>query len=60
MVYQRTDQLDHPLPVFDFSGSEGLQLWALPFCLKQSEILLPDGWRWPEHDTTSQILQHLP
>lgn len=53
LVYPRTDQLDRPLPVFDFPGSEGFQLWVLPFCLKQSEVLLPDGWMWPEHDTTS-------
>ncbi|MEA9826665.1 hypothetical protein VDG09_03170 [Xanthomonas campestris pv. raphani] len=48
LVYPRTDQLDRPLPVFDFSGSERLQLWVLPFCLKKSEVLLPDGWSWPE------------
>ncbi|RTQ89644.1 McrC family protein [Stenotrophomonas maltophilia] len=48
LVYPRTDKLDRPLPVFDFPGSEGLQLWVLPFCLKQAEVLLPQGWEWPE------------
>lgn len=47
LVYPRTDKLDQPLPVFDFPGSEGLQLWVLPFCLKQAEVLLPKGWEWP-------------
>lgn len=32
LVYPCTDQFDRPLPVFDFPGSEGLQLWVLPFC----------------------------
>ncbi|WAH63899.1 5-methylcytosine restriction system specificity protein McrC [Xanthomonas hortorum] len=53
LVYPRTDQLDRPLPVFDFSGSERLQPWVLPFCLKKSEVLLPDGCGWPERNTTS-------
>ncbi|WP_338121459.1 McrC family protein [Xanthomonas cannabis] len=53
LVYPCTDQFDRPLPVFDFPGSEGLQLWVLPFCLKKSKVLLPDGWTWPEHNTTS-------
>ncbi|MNV01284.1 5-methylcytosine-specific restriction enzyme subunit McrC [compost metagenome] len=48
LIYPRTDKLDQPLPVFDFPGSEGLQLWVLPFCLKQAEVLLPNGWEWPE------------
>ena len=48
LVYPRTDKLNQPLPVFDFPGSEGLRLWVLPFCLTRAEVLLPEGWVWPE------------
>ena len=40
LVYPKTDAFDRPLPPFQFSGTEGLRLWALPFCLRSRWLLV--------------------
>lgn len=39
LIYPKTDRFDQPLPVFAFPN--GLQLWVLPFCLREKRLLLP-------------------
>ena len=41
LVYPKTDVFDRPLPPFEFSGAEGLRLWALPFCLRSRSLQVP-------------------
>lgn len=41
LVYPRTLAFDQPLPVFKFPKAAGLQLWVLPFCLRDKRLLLP-------------------
>jgi len=42
LIYPRTDAFTEPLPPFDFPKATGMRLWVLPFCLKKSELMLPD------------------
>lgn len=39
LIYPKTDCFGQPLPIFTFPN--GLQLWVLPFCLKNKRLLLP-------------------
>ena len=41
LIYPRTDTFDQALPVFEFPKSDGLRLWALPFCLRKRVLVLP-------------------
>jgi len=42
LIYPMTEAFDRPLPVLDFSKTNGLRLWALPFCLKSRQLTIPD------------------
>ena len=41
LVYPRTDDFNRPLPVFQFSKTEDLRLWVLPFCLRSKLLHIP-------------------
>lgn len=41
LIYPKTAAFGQPLPVFEFSKSEGLRLWVLPFCLTSRRLVLP-------------------
>lgn len=41
LIYPKTDTFSEPLPIFDYIGTKGLKLWALPFCLERKLLLLP-------------------
>lgn len=43
LIYPKTAAFDQPLPVFEFPNSEGLRLWALPFCLTSRRMATPNG-----------------
>lgn len=42
LIYPKTDSFKEPLPVFDFPKANAMQLWVLPFCLKERRLKLPD------------------
>jgi len=42
LIYPWTDSFSEPLPVFDFSSSDDLKLWVLPFCMESNKLLLPE------------------
>ncbi|OOQ44575.1 2-keto-D-gluconate dehydrogenase [Pseudomonas fluorescens] len=41
LIYPKTENFKHPLPVFDFHQKRGLSLWVLPFCLKTKTLAVP-------------------
>lgn len=43
LIYPKTDTFQNALPVFEFSSSPNLKLWALPFCLKTRRLILPES-----------------
>lgn len=43
LIYPKTDNFCRPLPVFEFSRSEKLRLWVLPFCLRDRKLAFPAG-----------------
>lgn len=43
LIYPKTDIFCRPLPVFEFSRSEKLRLWVLPFCLRDRKLAFPAG-----------------
>ena len=47
LVYPKTDAFDRPLPPFVFSGTQGLRLWALPFCLRSRSLQFPPDEPFP-------------
>nr|WP_315445347.1 McrC family protein [uncultured Pseudomonas sp.] len=42
LIYPWTDSFAEPLPVFDFTSSDDLKLWVLPFCIESKKLLLPE------------------
>ena len=42
LIYPWTGSFTEPLPVFDFSSSDTLKLWVLPFCFESCKLLLPE------------------
>lgn len=43
LIYPKTDTFQNALPVFEFSSSPNLKLWALPFCLRTRRLILPES-----------------
>lgn len=43
LIYPRTDAFSDPLAVFEFTKTEGMRLWILPFCLKTRKLLIPQS-----------------
>lgn len=43
LIYPKTPAFDQPLPVFKFPKSQGLELWVLPFCMKNRTLLIPSA-----------------
>jgi 5-methylcytosine-specific restriction enzyme subunit McrC len=41
LIYPGTAAFDQPLPVFNFSATDDLRLWVVPFCLKRRAVLVP-------------------
>ena len=41
LIFPKTDLFSEPLPVFEFPKSNGMKLWAIPFCLDKAKLLLP-------------------
>jgi len=41
LIYPLTDLFDRALPVFAFPKTQGLRLWAIPFCLRTRTLALP-------------------
>jgi 5-methylcytosine-specific restriction enzyme subunit McrC len=42
LIYPWTESFTQPLPVFDFSSSNDLKLWVVPFCFESRTLLLPE------------------
>ena len=42
LIYPWTGSFTEPLPVFEFSSSDTLKLWVLPFCFESCKLLLPE------------------
>ncbi len=41
LIYPKTAAFNEPLSVFEFPKSDGLRLWALPFCLQSRSLSVP-------------------
>ena len=43
LIYPKTDTFFEPLPVFNFSKTENLKLWVLPYCIINKKLALPES-----------------
>ena len=43
LIYPKTDTFFEPLPVFNFSKTDNLKLWVLPFCITSKKLTLPES-----------------
>ncbi|MDV7507516.1 McrC family protein [Acinetobacter baumannii] len=49
LIYPKTDAFSDPLDVFEFSKTEGMRLWVLPFCLKTRKLLPPHSTKFENY-----------
>jgi len=43
LIYPKTDTFYEPLPVFNFSKTNNLRLWVLPFCITSKKLIFPES-----------------